>query len=154
MLAGQPPGQLEHPRRLVGDQRHRLRVGCLVDLLGDVGDRLRAADQAALRVGDLVGGDAVHERLEGHPTVGIGGQRGEDRHAHLLGHVLRGVLCSEPSQPDPCVAQGQLADPAQERLGRDLAAGLCVGHQATPRGCRSRRVHRGGPRRRYDRSAG
>jgi len=49
---------------------------------------------AALRVGDLVGGDAEDERLERASFVAVPRQGGQHGETDLLGHVVGGMLAS------------------------------------------------------------
>jgi hypothetical protein len=65
-------------------------VGCLRQSIGGH----RCPDRRALRVGDLVGGDAEDERLERASLIAVPRQGGQHGETDLLGHVVGGVLAS------------------------------------------------------------
>ena len=76
-------------------------------------------DRRALRVGDLVGGDAEDERLERASFVPVPRQGGQHGETDLLGHVVGGVLApGQPAQSCTAVAVDDDPDVRQQRVAR------------------------------------
>ena len=81
-------------RGLAAADRVVLRTRTAVGGLREVVRGHRGPDRRALRVGDLVGGDAEDERLERASFVAVPRQGGQHGETDLLGHVVGGVLAS------------------------------------------------------------
>ena len=91
----------------------------------------RGPDRRALRVGDLVGGDAEDERLERASLVAVARQGGQHGETDLLGHVVGGVLApGQPPQPCTAVAVDHVRTCASS--ASRAAVSPCVASAASP----------------------
>ncbi len=119
LCLGKPFEEPGEPAREVGADRLLLGSGRRVRLLDHMLHRRddRVADRGALRVGDLVRGDAVHEGGEGPTLVTVLGQRAQQGQTDLLGNIVGGrVAATHPAQPGPAVADQARAGPASSRV--------------------------------------
>jgi hypothetical protein len=92
-----------------------------------VGRGAAVAVEGALRVADLVHGDAVDERGEGRAGVDVARERLDHRHAHLLSHVVRrpvgAVGAPEPAAAVPHDPGAQVAEELLDGPGLPRAGG-------------------------------
>ena len=108
---------------------------------GSVADRRGGAHRGPLGVGELASGDRVDEGLEGQAAVLVGRQGRQYRHAHLLGHVLRGVLGAEAPEPGTGIPDRHVADPPQQHVP-SVVGGAGQLHEVTQGRGRVHPLHR------------